>query len=325
MLNRDHILVEIMTALKGFVSSNTPFSQMEEELKRLSAACDVQYEDIVQLYNSMSLFAMDVENMGGQEAYEKSEYVWLKSELELLLFSYKFFQKNGISIVVISDYLSKEKLSIFPKTKSQLQNTYYKIRNNQMPLENYTKQKPGRKPGQEYQKEYKQNAAKGKKAKAAEEQQMASYGETAEAYTKKNLVQLLSGMINNFQIICEHNIESEKQVYQLIEGIYELSSMAAESTKSTHSARTLETELELLRQETAQLKREKEDLIQDIRHMAEHISSFVESSDMEQLKGLSGFVATCRNDLHKLGLYTAANERSLKVFVDHTGQVVSVK
>lgn len=77
----------------------------------------------------MVLFQIDIEKHGGIRAYEKSTITWLKSELELLYEVYQFCQRHGLNIINISKYVSKNELNLFPKTESQLQNTYYKLKN----------------------------------------------------------------------------------------------------------------------------------------------------------------------------------------------------
>lgn len=77
----------------------------------------------------MVLFQIDIEKNGGMRVYEKSAITWLKSELELLYEVYQFCQRHGLNIANISKYVSKNELNLFPKTESQLQNTYYKLKN----------------------------------------------------------------------------------------------------------------------------------------------------------------------------------------------------
>ncbi len=105
----------------------------------------MEYEELVDLYNRMVLFQIDIEKHGGMRAYEKSTITWLKSELELLYEVYQFCQRHGLNILNISKYVSKNELNLFPKTESQLQNTYYKLKKCEIPFENIEKQKPGRK------------------------------------------------------------------------------------------------------------------------------------------------------------------------------------
>ena len=77
-------------------------------------------------------------------SYEKSAITWLKSELELLYEVYQFCQRHGLNIINISKYVSKNELNLFPKTESQLQNTYYKLKNMKYHLK-ILKSKTGRK------------------------------------------------------------------------------------------------------------------------------------------------------------------------------------
>lgn len=77
----------------------------------------------------MVLFQIDIEKNGGMREYEKSAITWLKSELELLYEVYQFCQRHGLNIANISKYVSKNEMNLFRKTESQLQNTYYKLKN----------------------------------------------------------------------------------------------------------------------------------------------------------------------------------------------------
>jgi hypothetical protein len=287
LVSRDYIIPEILTVLQQCIVSKLSASQAEQILRNTAETCRVEYEDILTLYNKMFRFRMEIEKIGGEEAYEQSEFIWLKEELELLLYVYKFFQKNGISVLVISELLSKNGLNIFPKTKSQLQNTYYKLRNNRLPLENLTKQKPGRKPGQEYPKVSKKANEEPKDTKSQYCGPVSSDIEIRSEESKNSFVSLFSNMIHNFQVILEHDKEKEKQIYQLVEGIYELSHMAAERQKINASTNLLEIEVKLLRQETERLKREKEEMRQQIHSLTANIHTFIEKSDMGKIKGIS--------------------------------------
>ena len=80
--------------------------QLEAEFKNRKQF-QVKYEELVDLYNRMVLFQIDIEKHGGIRAYEKSTITWLKSELELLYEVYQFCQRHGLNIINISKYVSK--------------------------------------------------------------------------------------------------------------------------------------------------------------------------------------------------------------------------
>lgn len=322
-----HSISDIFLVLEKLISGRTDYEKTEKSLKQLSKAYELNYDDLINLYNKMSLFRMDLQRVGGEEAYLKSDILWLQSELELLLECYRIFQESGASVALISNSLSKGHLNVFPKTKSQLQNTYYKLRNGQIALETTWKQKPGRKPIQEVRIPFgleKEEVSKELEEAPKRLEEVQSQQENGTANHKKNLVQLLSGMINNFQVVCDHNTKSEKKLYQLIEGIYELSAMSAERTIIHQDVEALKTELNMLRVENERLKQEKDELLEDIRNMTDGINSFIKSSDVDQLRGLSHFINTCKRELNKLGLYNDTSERNLKIVVDGSGQVLSI-
>ncbi|MGR5908233.1 hypothetical protein ACT7DL_20285 [Bacillus paranthracis] len=74
---------------------------------------------------------------------------------------------------------------------------------------------------------------------------------------KKSLVTVISGIVDNFETISHCSERKEHELHQFMEGIYKLSSMAAERSKDEKNARGLEGELRVLRAENERIKREK--------------------------------------------------------------------
>lgn len=284
--------------------------KLEAEFKKIEKQFQIGYEELIDLYNRMVLFQIDIEKNGGMREYEKSAITWLKSELELLYEVYQFCQRHGLNIANISKYVSKNELNLFPKTESQLQNTYYKLKKQEIPFENIEKQKPGRKrkyaPVKETIAETKQES----KQEVNEEDE-------------KSLVTVISGIVDNFETISQCSEKREHELHQFMEGIYKLSSMAAERSKDEKNARGLEGELHSLRAENERLKREKAELVHDIKEMTHHLIHFMTSSDIDQIRTLPYFVKECKQDLHKLGLYNAQDGK-MKIMVDRSGQVMTV-
>lgn len=140
-----HTAINVLGLLQNMSNNKMNDMQLEVEFKKIEKEFQVKYEELVDLYNRMVLFQIDIEKNGGMRAYEKSAITWLKSELELLYEVYQFCQRHGLNILNISKYVSKNELNLFPKTESQLQNTYYKLKKREISFENIEKQKPGRK------------------------------------------------------------------------------------------------------------------------------------------------------------------------------------
>jgi len=287
--------------------------QLEAELKKIEKQFRVKYEELVDLYNRMVLFQIDVEKNGGMRAYEKSAITWLKSELELLYEVYQFCQRYGLNIINISKYVSKNELSLFRKTESQLQNTYYKLKKCEIPFENIEKQKPGRK-----RKYIPVKETVAKKESKQEVKEEVGYKEN-----EKSLVTVISGIVDNFETISQHSERKEDELHQLMEGIYKLSSMAAGHFKEESNRSSLERELRALQLENERLKREKEELVQDVKNMTQHLTYFIKSSDVDQIRKLPTFVQDCKVELHKLGLYNVQDGK-MKIMIDHRGQVMTV-
>lgn len=310
-----HTAINVLGLLQNMSNNEMNDMKLETEFKKIEKQFRVKYEELVDLYNRMVLFQIDIEKNGGMRAYEKSAVTWLKSELELLYEVYQFCQRHGLNIANISKYVSKNELNIFPKTESQLQNTYYKLKKQEIPFENIEKQKPGRK--RKYT-PIKKVMAETIIANKEEVKEVAIVEED-----EKSLVTVLSGIVDNFDTIRNNSEKKEHELYQFMEGIYKLSSMAAERSKDEKDARSIENELQLLQAENERLQREKEELVQDVKDMTCHVINFITSSDIDQIRQLPKFVKDCKKELHKIGLYNA-QDGNMKIMVDRRGQVMTV-
>ncbi|MES5894884.1 DNA-binding domain-containing protein [Bacillus cereus group sp. RP43] len=310
-----HTAINVLNLLQNMSNNKTNDRKLDAEFKKIEKQFRIKYEELIDLYNRMVLFQIDIEKNGGMRVYEKSTITWLKSELELLYEVYQFCQRHGLNIANISKYVSKNELNLFPKTESQLQNTYYKLKKQEIPFENIEKQKPGRKrkyiPETETTAEIKQESKQVVKEDVRNEE------------NEKSLVTVISGIVDNFETISQCSDKKEHELHQFMEGIYKLSSMAAERSKDEKNARGLEGELHSLRAENERLKREKAELVHDIKEMTHHLIHFITSSDIDQIRTLPYFVKECKQDLHKLGLYNAQDGK-MKIMVDRSGQVMTV-
>ncbi|MCM3736615.1 DNA-binding domain-containing protein [Bacillus cytotoxicus] len=307
--------VFVLKKLQELLKKKGKMKNTEEEFRKISKKFHMKFEEVLDLYNKMFLFQMDIEKFGGFEVYEQSDIAWLKSELALLQGVYQFCQQNGMNILEISDCLSKEKLQLFLKTPSQLQNTYYKLRKEEIGLENIKKQKPGRKRKTTFIKQLPFHKEEYKKEVKIKEES---------PKIDNNLVTVLSGIVDNFQSIDEKDEQNATGLYRFMDGIYKLSSMAAERFKDEQDIDGFRKEIMALHSETERLRREKEELVADMREMTNHMIRFITSSDVEQIRTLPYFVNMCKQDLYKLGLYSGPTEGQLKVMIDRSGQVVSV-
>lgn len=307
------IAISILESLQKLLQKTE--KNLEAEFRRIEKNFHVSYEELIALYNKMSMFQIDIEKLGGFAVYEQSDIAWLKSELDLLLEVYHFCQQHDMNILSISEHISQEKLQLFSKTPSQLQNTYYKLRKQEILLENIMKQKPGRKRKNDFTKQ-----SISKHMENREEEKM----KESSGKTEKNLVTLLSGIVNNFQVIDTKDRQQENELHHFMEGIYKLSSMAAERTKDEQSVEGLKEQISALRAETERLRVEKEELLTDMKGITNNIIHFITGSDVEQIRTLPYFVNVCKQELYKLGLYNGTAEGQLKVVIDRSGQVVSV-
>ncbi|WOA60005.1 DNA-binding domain-containing protein [Bacillus mycoides] len=310
-----HTAINVLSLLQNMSNNKTNDMKLEAEFKKIEKQFQIGYEELIDLYNRMVLFQIDIEKNGGMREYEKSAITWLKSELELLYDVYQFCQRHGLNIANISKYVSKNEMNLFRKTESQLQNTYYKLKKQEMPFENIEKQKPGRK--------RKYTPVKETIVEAKQESKQEVNEDVRNEEDEKSLVTVMSGIVDNFETISQCSEKREHELHQFMEGIYKLSSMAAERSKDEKNARGLEGELHSLRAENERLTREKAELVHDIKEMTHHLIHFITSSDIDQIRTLPYFVKECKQDLHKLGLYNAQDGK-MKIMVDRSGQVMTV-
>ncbi|CAI8705372.1 MULTISPECIES: DNA-binding domain-containing protein [Bacillus] len=274
--------IHALDLLKNIANGTRTIQKVEEECRKIEREFHVTYEELMDLYNKMMTFQRDVEKMGGLFAYEQSQMMWLKSELELLYVTYQFCQQYNLNIAGTSKAISKENLQLFPKTESQLQNTYYKLKNKELSFENIKKGKPGRKKKHESE-------------QYVNEKEVESVVVQSEK-TEVNLVTILSGIVDNFETI---GAEGKKQeLYQFMEGIYKLSSMAAGHIKENNT-QDIQKELQNLRAENERLRQEKEELISSMGEMTNQMNRFIESSDIDQIRTLPSFVNMCKQYLEK--------------------------
>ncbi|MED1567029.1 DNA-binding domain-containing protein [Bacillus paramycoides] len=310
-----HTAINVLSLLQNMSNNKTNDMKLEAEFKKIEKQFRIGYEELIDLYNRMVLFQIDIEKNGGMRVYEKSAITWLKSELELLYEVYQFCQRHGLNIVNISKYVSKNELNIFQKTESQLQNTYYKLKKQEIPFENIEKQKPGRK--------RKYISVKETIAQTKQESKQEVKEDVRSEEDEKSLVTVISGIVDNFETISQCSEKKVHELHQFMEGIYKLSSMAADRSKDEKNARGLEGQLQSLQAENERLKREKEELVHNIKEMTHNLIHFITSSDIDQIRTLPYFVKECKQDLHKLGLYNAQDGK-MKIMVDRSGQVMTV-
>ncbi|MED0962524.1 DNA-binding domain-containing protein [Bacillus paramycoides] len=310
-----HTAINVLSLLQNMSNNKTNDMKLEAEFKKIEKQFRIGYEELIDLYNRMVLFQIDIEKNGGMRVYEKSAITWLKSELELLYEVYQFCQRHGLNIVNISKYVSKNELNIFQKTESQLQNTYYKLKKQEIPFENIEKQKPGRK--------RKYISVKETIAQTKQESKQEVKEDVRSEEDEKSLVTVISGIVDNFETISQCSEKKEHELHQFMEGIYKLSSMAADRSKDEKNARGLEGQLQSLQAENERLRREKEELVHNIKEMTHHLIHFITSSDIDQIRTLPYFVKECKQDLQKLGLYNAQDGK-MKIMVDRSGQVMTV-
>ncbi|WP_242272027.1 DNA-binding domain-containing protein [Bacillus cereus group sp. BfR-BA-01310] len=310
-----HTAINVLSLLQNMSNNKTNDMKLEAEFKKIEKQFRIGYEELIDLYNRMVLFQIDIEKNGGMRVYEKSAITWLKSELELLYEVYQFCQRHGLNIVNISKYVSKNELNIFQKTESQLQNTYYKLKKQEIPFENIEKQKPGRK--------RKYISVKETIAQTKQESKQEVKEDVRSEEDEKSLVTVISGIVDNFETISQCSEKKEHELHQFMEGIYKLSSMAADRSKDEKNARGLEGQLQSLQAENERLRREKEELVHNIKEMTHHLMHFITSSDIDQIRTLPYFVKECKQDLQKLGLYNAQDGK-MKIMVDRSGQVMTV-
>ncbi len=124
---------------------DNPGNSSTTEIKKMASEAGIDEKIAEEIYHLLTEFYQAVEEHGGIEKYMHSNISWLKIELELLSACYQIAILEDMKVLDISEMLSLNDLRIFPKTPSQLQNTYYKLKKELIQVEDIPKNKPGRK------------------------------------------------------------------------------------------------------------------------------------------------------------------------------------
>lgn len=124
---------------------DNPGNSSTTEIKKMASEAGIDEKTAEEIYHLLTEFYQAVEEHGGIEKYMHSNISWLKIELELLSACYQIAILEDMKVLDISEMLSLNDLRIFPKTPSQLQNTYYKLKKELIQVEDIPKNKPGRK------------------------------------------------------------------------------------------------------------------------------------------------------------------------------------
>lgn len=192
----------------------------KKELMAMAEKHNVAFKTPQEFRNLITETYQEIEKRGGVEKYIHSDTSWLKSELQLLLLSYQFCSDYGLKIADISDLISSNQSNLFPKTPSQLQNTFYKLKKDEILVEEICKSKPGRKRKSKSEKTANLKALQAKKKKQSV------------TYSNPEILRLLSDTMNNVQSLSHNPNNKDKinDVYQLINGLHTLSEMAVDAS-----------------------------------------------------------------------------------------------
>lgn len=216
-------LISFFSDLRDFPTENRRHS--EKKLTDIATNYGIDFDIVSEFNQLISLTYTEIEERGGIEKYIHSDTSWLKSELELLLLSYHFCSDYGLKIADISVMLSLSETALFAKTPSQLQNTFYKLKKNEIKVEDIHKRKPGRKRKSKEEKLTQQKLKQQNKQK------------TTHNYSNPEIVRLFSDTMNNIQLLSHSPKNAEKitDVYQLINGLHTLSSIAVDTSNTQAS------------------------------------------------------------------------------------------
>ncbi|WP_239255983.1 DNA-binding domain-containing protein [Listeria ilorinensis] len=290
---------KLLTEIKKQVDN--PSSNTEQQIKELASETPIHADEATAIYQMMCEFYKEVEKRGGIEKYIHSSISWLKIELELLNACYQIAISHDMKVMDISEMLSLNDLKIFPKTPSQLQNTYYKLKKDIIQFEDIQKNKPGRKRKSEKDKKQKTNifgqAVPVSPAVPSSLKEKIHFDKNKE----KNLVDLLSGMKSNVQILSETT--GNHNVYDLLKSIYSLSSLAVQKEELDRKYQVLQNENADLEQQIFTLKQQNEALTEEFHTLAKQVAQFVYTDDVEQISALPLFAQESIVTLNKLGVF----------------------
>ncbi|EOX9980353.1 motility genes transcriptional repressor MogR [Listeria innocua] len=280
-----------------------PGNSSATEIKKMASEAGINEQTAEEIYQLLTEFYQAVEEHGGIEKYMHSNISWLKIELELLSACYQIAILEDMKVLDISEMLSLNDLRIFPKTPSQLQNIYYKLKKELIQVEDIPKNKPGRKRKTQKNTKKEKTNIFGKvvpaefKAPTSIKEQI-SYDKSRE----KNLVDLLSGVKSNVQLLSENQGE-ENNVYDLLKSIYSLSSLAVQKEELDKKYQDLQTKYQELEQENSYLKQQNETMTDSFHTLVLQVADFAYASDLDQIQALPLFSQQLVVTLNQLGVF----------------------
>jgi hypothetical protein len=291
---------KLLTEIKKQVEN--PTINANKDIKKVALEASISETDAQDIYQMMTNFYQEVETRGGIEKYLHSNLSWLKIELTLLNKCYQFAATGGMKVMDISEMLSLNDLNIFPKTPSQLQNTYYKLKKKMISFEDIPKNKPGRKRKSE------KNATKEKRNIFGQVVTNIPSNATLKGRNnfdkkaEKNLIDLLSGMKSNIQLLSERDGDYSS-VYNLLKSIYSLSSLAVQKEELDRKYQTLQTKTQDFEKENFYLRQQNETMSVEFQKLVSLIAKFVFTSEMDQISALPIFTQESIVSLNKLGVF----------------------
>lgn len=296
-------LISFFLDLRDFPTDKKKHSNTR--LNDLTIKYGIDFETASKFNQLLSDTYTEIEQRGGIEKYQHSDISWLKSELELLLLAYHFCSDQGLKIADISVMLSANETAIFPKTPSQLQNTFYKLKKQLIQVEDIHKRKPGRK-------------RKSKEEKSAQQRRkLQNKQRETHSYSNPEIVRLFSDTMNNIQILSHNPENAEKitDVHQLINGLHTLSSIAV-ATSNAHSAQA-NTMNDYMRLKSRLLSLELElDQTKQQQHSLQHLlSQYLFNGETASLISETAFQQKAHNLLATQGI-TEENYQQFEYFSD---------
>ncbi|EMG28644.1 motility gene repressor mogR [Listeria fleischmannii subsp. fleischmannii LU2006-1] len=279
-----------------------PTTNPNKEIKKVALKAGISETDAQDVFQMIKNFYQEVENRGGIEKYMHSNLSWLKIELTLLNKCYQLAASCGMKVMDISEMLSLNDLNIFPKTPSQLQNTYYKLKKNIISFEDIPKNKPGRKRKSEKNATKEKRNIFGQVVTGIPSDATLKGKKNFDKNAEKNLIDLLSGMKSNVQLLSERDGDYSS-VYNLLKSIYSLSSLTIQKDELDRKYQRLQNKTQELEKENFYLRQQNETMTVEFQKLVSLIAKFVFTSEMDQISALPIFTQESIVSLNKLGVF----------------------
>lgn len=342
----EKVLSEALALLKDDVEKNDG-ANLEELVDKINKESGIE-KDLLVLFANLFAERVHIAKQKNISLEDREIKDWMRPEVEIIMLymeSRKKYEKIGVKEAFenLADLLGKTPLGV-----------QYKYYDERKVLKNpdMKRGKRGRKPKEETEKELSKEEKEVTSSSILEKRDlneektiMENFDLLQDGFDKNriekvmlteedlsvnlpstqelDMIQMLSGMINNFKILSEFTGDKNAETMRrIVEGIYVLSSIAASTANDAGRTRFLKNKMKELTEENERLRNVNKEIKENYRALIDKIRDFKESSDTEKIANLYTFLDEIEKEALESGMYVSTIE---SYELNKEGQVVGIR